>query len=517
MSLLSNLYNKNLTKLNNKVNMDLRFLNSTETNIDASNKSFINFNNSIFNQTDNESSFNQYLQSMQSVLNSIPLWVIITVSSYFVFATVAATVLYRRMRKYYTKTELNSTSCCCGFSEYSDCKKKYVNKKRQNKGNNINLIDNEENNNNDNENANNNINNNENNNNNANNLNDHMSYNSDVLRFENHDDDDEIDINYPELKRYDVEYLSFIRFWIASIFLWWLRLLIMFICLLLLIIASYLITCCNFNTDPLKKISKSRRFWSYLIVSLCMYPMFYVLGFITCFKKKKGDKVREVYKKYLGEDYDIDIDRHYSCYISNHYGWVETFFWGTSLLPGFIAKKELGSHPILGPIMATNNCLLLDRSDNNNKKEIAGLIAKRQAQFYEKETQVPLLIYPEGSTTNGKYIFQFKRGAFMSKLPIKPLFAAVDQKGFGLSDCPMNPLDHFFYTYSFLWRVVYFYELPVVSCTEYMINTHALENEKDYDTYARVCNLIYQEIFDLKYSNKDFKDVVKYEKLCAKR
>ena len=32
----------------------------------------------------------------------------------------------------------------------------------------------------------------------------------------------------------------------------------------------------------------------------------------------------------------------------------------------------------------------------------------------------PLIIFPEGGTTNGKYIIKFKKGAFVSLLPIWP-------------------------------------------------------------------------------------------------
>ena len=33
----------------------------------------------------------------------------------------------------------------------------------------------------------------------------------------------------------------------------------------------------------------------------------------------------------------------------------------------------------------------------------------------------PLQVFPEGCTTNGKYLIQFKKGAFASLKPVKPL------------------------------------------------------------------------------------------------
>ena len=40
----------------------------------------------------------------------------------------------------------------------------------------------------------------------------------------------------------------------------------------------------------------------------------------------------------------------------------------------------------------------------------------------EKGEITPLCIYPEGSTTNGKTILQFKRGAFMALRPVRPYY-----------------------------------------------------------------------------------------------
>jgi 1-acyl-sn-glycerol-3-phosphate acyltransferase len=34
------------------------------------------------------------------------------------------------------------------------------------------------------------------------------------------------------------------------------------------------------------------------------------------------------------------------------------------------------------------------------------------------KTKVPFIIYPEGGTTNGKYLMKFKIGAFQSLLPV---------------------------------------------------------------------------------------------------
>ena len=32
----------------------------------------------------------------------------------------------------------------------------------------------------------------------------------------------------------------------------------------------------------------------------------------------------------------------------------------------------------------------------------------------------PIILFPEGATTNGKSMLEFKRGAFLSLLPVQP-------------------------------------------------------------------------------------------------
>jgi lysophosphatidylcholine acyltransferase / lyso-PAF acetyltransferase len=47
-------------------------------------------------------------------------------------------------------------------------------------------------------------------------------------------------------------------------------------------------------------------------------------------------------------------------------------------------------------------------------------ISKRQEEIMLNKHMHPLIIFPEGGTTNGQYIIKFKKGAFVSLLPIWP-------------------------------------------------------------------------------------------------
>jgi len=64
-------------------------------------------------------------------------------------------------------------------------------------------------------------------------------------------------------------------------------------------------------------------------------------------------------------------------------------------------------------------CLFLDRKSAEDKKKIQESIIERQ-KLGASPNYEPLIIFPEGGTTNGVYLTKFKRGAFMGLLPIWP-------------------------------------------------------------------------------------------------
>lgn len=339
----------------------------------------------------------------------------------------------------------------------------------------------------------------------------------DVAKIKIHIEDLDHD-DFDAFKRDDQHSFGYIRFLFGAIFLWWPRIIFMHICFISLVLFFFIVSIFtfNFSSYKIKKTSNCRYLTTWILIQLFISPMFWFLGFITCYKKRKDNKVKEIYQKYLGSDYDINQERHYATLISNHTGWVETFYWGWKHGCGFIAKKEIAHHPIMNIIMANIDCLLVDRESKESRESIANAIKQRQNMFYEKKTATPLLIYPEGTTTNGKYILNFKRGAFQSLLPIKPLYTKLTTSGPGINDTPMSSLEHFYLTFCFIWRICYFYELPVIECTPYMIKKYKInENELDCDVYARVVNNIYVEIFDLIPSDKTLKDLKKYENYCS--
>ena len=65
--------------------------------------------------------------------------------------------------------------------------------------------------------------------------------------------------------------------------------------------------------------------------------------------KHKNPEYEDIYKKYLGEDYDFTDDK-YSLITSNHIGFFEIMMCIALYAPGFMAKKDVENYKLIGPI-----------------------------------------------------------------------------------------------------------------------------------------------------------------------
>ena len=63
--------------------------------------------------------------------------------------------------------------------------------------------------------------------------------------------------------------------------------------------------------------------------------------------------------------------------------------------------------------------LYVDRENTKNREETLNNISQRIKDFEENKNEVPITLFPEGTTTNGTALLEFKKGAFIHLKPIK--------------------------------------------------------------------------------------------------
>eukprot|EP01119_Soliformovum_irregulare_P004321 TRINITY_DN15322_c0_g1_i1.p1 TRINITY_DN15322_c0_g1~~TRINITY_DN15322_c0_g1_i1.p1 ORF type:complete len:435 (-),score=120.43 TRINITY_DN15322_c0_g1_i1:259-1563(-) len=114
--------------------------------------------------------------------------------------------------------------------------------------------------------------------------------------------------------------------------------------------------------------------------------------------------------------------------VSNHITILDPMIYFIKFLPLMVAKKEIASMFLAGKPLS--GCtILVDRTDRMSKTNAVTAI-KERAKLAESGDGQKILIFPEGTTTNGKALIFFKPGAFVPGLPVQPVCIRYPYKHF---------------------------------------------------------------------------------------
>lgn len=112
-------------------------------------------------------------------------------------------------------------------------------------------------------------------------------------------------------------------------------------------------------------------------------------------------------------------------FVANHASYLDVFVLG-SLIPGsFVAKSEVAGWPIFGQLARLQNTLFLER------KAMRAVDQLRVVADFLK-TRGSLIMFPEGTSTNGSYVARFRSS----------LFAAALDKGVTIQPITVAYLDY---------------------------------------------------------------------------
>lgn len=101
----------------------------------------------------------------------------------------------------------------------------------------------------------------------------------------------------------------------------------------------------------------------------------------------------------------------------NHVSFLDIFYLYRRNL-SFLAKLAVGKSPIFGPFAVARQCIFVNRS---NKKDMSNILDRINQRIEEnmENGNPPVIVFPEGTLSNGQHLLRFKRGAFMHNKPIK--------------------------------------------------------------------------------------------------
>lgn len=206
-----------------------------------------------------------------------------------------------------------------------------------------------------------------------------------------------------------------------------------------------------------------------------------------------------------------------STVICNHFSWVETLGLILSPLhPGFTPRAETAKAPLIGTGSIGLESLFIDRgADEAGRQRIVEQIKQRQTEIEVDGVNFnPIMIFAEGTTTNGQYLLKFKRGAFIGMRTVQPVFAKITERMFmPMYDVlPFFPMLVLWYS-SFCVYHLQFTIMPEFSPTVWMLENHKGKSEtgQDWEIFAECAREAMARYSGLLPVNPSLKDKVAYE------
>lgn len=291
--------------------------------------------------------------------------------------------------------------------------------------------------------------------------------------------------------------LSYPRILIGFIFLVWPRAIIFAI--VMLIMAILVNTGKNIH-DPASKA------WKDIVYTIGSRIVLFAVGCVFIKEERDPEKAEKIYKKYLGPDYKISYDEPFCTIINNHCSWVESYYFNAKYNAGYVGKKSAQKVPLISHIGKYNKTIYCDRQSEADRLKAVEDIANRQKDLMSGKEKTQLAIYPEGTMTNGTYIIKFKRGAFMTLLPLKLHIEKIDHsEENSLAVAAMDFPLHMILACCYLWHNVTFLDLPVIKPTEYMYEKYKDLGEEKWMIYMNVTKKLMAEYGELKECEATFK------------
>lgn len=139
---------------------------------------------------------------------------------------------------------------------------------------------------------------------------------------------------------------------------------------------------------------------------------FRVNHYSRCFDSSKHPKLKQV----------PETDQNTTVVVSNHVSWADiVYFMCSPYKACFISKSEVKKYPIVGFYAKILQCIFVNREEAHDRMAVLNKLEERVKNICKGKNYNKLVIFPEGTTTNGGYLLSFKKGAFILKTPLKVL------------------------------------------------------------------------------------------------
>lgn len=158
--------------------------------------------------------------------------------------------------------------------------------------------------------------------------------------------------------------------------------------------------------------------------------------------------------------------------VSNHLGYIDVLVLLCKYKGSFVAKGDLESAPVIGRLARALQCMFVRKGRSLTTQLIARVQAtytchrKRVACTGCPSCMSKLVIFPEGTTTNGTGMVPFRTGIFNAGLPVQPVCVQFPHRHFNISWETIRFREHLFRTMTQFQNNATVIELPVYQPSE---------------------------------------------------
>ncbi|XP_023202128.1 lysophospholipid acyltransferase LPCAT4 [Xiphophorus maculatus] len=111
--------------------------------------------------------------------------------------------------------------------------------------------------------------------------------------------------------------------------------------------------------------------------------------------------------------------------VAPHSGFLDMLVLCPTQLATVVSRYENTKLPVIGALLEFNQSVLVSRKDPESRKEA---VVKLNERLTSKGYWPQMLMFPEGTTTNGRALIKFKPGAFLAGVPVQPVLLRYPNK-----------------------------------------------------------------------------------------
>ncbi|KAL4464326.1 hypothetical protein ABPG72_017112 [Tetrahymena utriculariae] len=309
---------------------------------------------------------------------------------------------------------------------------------------------------------------------------------------------------YKPFERTERKQWNLLEIYICAIFLAPFRLLS-----IVFIISTLAMTCKLLGIKHMSQAQDELPRWKRFLIAKNLNFVGWGINFACGFMRVKtiSKRIKDYEPEYPAEKYATEKKGQLAPILTcNHVSWVDIMAMSAvKEAPSFLSKEEIANYPLFGPAAIGIQSIFVQRDDRSQKNAVRDAILERGKKISEGQNLPPILIFPEGTTTNSHYLLSFKKGAFESFLPIKLYAINYKYTKFNPTQDYMNLVDHALIMCSQLYNTMEVYEFDT-----YFPDHLNLKNEEDWQIYAKHIRDIYLKVLPVKPSESGWRHMKEY-------